>query len=136
MRLTEIGLMSARRTFASTFVWRILFHKSSHLPFTGHLSRRRQRLAPRSVLQQLCVHLVAGQLHVAHHRAADEAVLHRQHVRILLRIGDADVGQLDVQVLVDGVQGAADAVHRRGKPIERIKAVLRVMSLVDPAGVL
>ena len=38
----------------------------------------------------------------------NEAVLDREHVRVLLGIGDGDVGQLDVEVLVDRVQGAAD----------------------------
>ena len=36
------------------------------------------RLLPGGVLQQLGVDLVGRQLHVPHHRAADEAVLHRQ----------------------------------------------------------
>ena len=38
----------------------------------------------------------------------DKAVLDREHVRVLLRIGDRDVGELDVEVLVDRVEGAAD----------------------------
>ena len=38
----------------------------------------------------------------------DEAVLDREHVRVLLRVGDRDVGELDVEVLVDRVEGAAD----------------------------
>ena len=29
-------------------------------------------------------------------------------MRVLFRVGDGDVGELDVEVLVDGVEGAAD----------------------------
>lgn len=57
-------------------------------------------LFPSSVLEQLRVHLVCGQLHVPHHRASDEAVFHRQHVRIFLWICDTDICELYVQILV------------------------------------
>ena len=39
---------------------------------------------------------------------SDEAVLDGEHVWVLLRVGDGDVGELDVEVLVDRVEGAAD----------------------------
>ena len=38
----------------------------------------------------------------------DEAVLDREHVRVFLGVGDGDVRELDVEVLVDRVERAAD----------------------------
>lgn len=86
-------------------------------------SRRFRQLLARRILQQLSVDVIDGQLNVSDDTAADEAVLHGQlqandderqemnayHVRIFRRIGDADVVQLDVEVLVDRVQSATDA---------------------------
>ena len=57
--------------------------------------------ATRRILQQLGVHLRGWQLHVFDDRTPDEAILHRLHVRKLRHVLDADVQQLDVQVLVD-----------------------------------
>ena len=56
---------------------------------------------PGGVLEEVSVHLVPGQLDVPHHAPPDEAVLDAQHVRILVGVGDADVCQLNVEVLVD-----------------------------------
>lgn len=83
-------------------------------------------LPPRRVLQQVCVHGVGGELDVAHDGPPHKAVLHRQlhtpqaasvgprqetgyHVRVALLVLDTDVGQLDVEELVDGLQAATDA---------------------------
>lgn len=44
---------------------------------------------------------------IAHDGAADEDVLHRHEVRVLLRVDDADVGQFAVEELIDGVQRSA-----------------------------
>jgi len=52
------------------------------------------------VLQQLGVDLVGGKLNVPDNRTTNEAVLDAEHVRILVRIGDRNVNQLDVQILV------------------------------------
>ena len=46
------------------------------------------------VLKELGVDFVGGKLDVADDGASDEAALDREHVRILLGVGDADVGQL------------------------------------------
>lgn len=78
----------------------------AHLPRTDH------SLLARRILQQLCVHLVGGQLHISHHRAADEAVLHAQHVRIFVGICYTDVCQLYVEILIHRVQCPADTTER------------------------
>ena len=49
---------------------------------------------PGGVLKELGVDFVGGKLDVADDGASDEAALDREHVRILLGVGDADVGQL------------------------------------------
>ena len=49
---------------------------------------------PGSVLEELGVDFVGWKLDVADDGASDEAALDREHVRILLGVGDADVGQL------------------------------------------
>ena len=50
------------------------------------------------------------QVQVPDHRAPDEAVGDAEHVRVLLQLGHLDVHQLDVEVLVHGVQGTRDAL--------------------------
>ena len=69
--------------------------------FPTALLRRLGGFATRRILQQLGVHLRGWQLHVFDDRTPDEAILHRLHVRKLRHVLDADVQQLDVQVLVD-----------------------------------
>ena len=49
---------------------------------------------PGSVLEELGVDFVGWKLDVADDGASDEAALDREHVRILLGVGNADVGQL------------------------------------------
>ena len=49
---------------------------------------------PGSVLKKLSVHLVGRQLDVTNNGASNEAALDGEHVRILLGVGDTDVGQL------------------------------------------
>lgn len=45
---------------------------------------------------------------VWHHVPADEAVLDRQQMRVLLFVDHVDIVQLDVQILIDRVQRTAD----------------------------
>ena len=56
---------------------------------------------PGGVLQEVGVHLVPGQLHIAHHAATDETVLDTQHVGILVGVGHADICQLYIEVLIN-----------------------------------
>lgn len=63
---------------------------------------------PGCVLQQLRVHFVGRQLNVTNHRSSDEAVFDSQHVRVFVRIRHTDVGQFDVQILIDRMQSAAN----------------------------
>lgn len=65
--------------------------------------------SPRRILQQPPIHLRLGQDHIPHHTAPDEHVLDGRQVRVLVEVEDVDVVQLDVEVLVDGFEGAADA---------------------------
>ena len=66
------------------------------------------RLSPRRVVQQLDIDAAGGQVHVAHHAAAHKAVAHRQHVGVLGLVHHPDAVELDVEVLVHRVKGAAD----------------------------
>lgn len=50
------------------------------------------------------------QLNSPHNRSTNEAILHTQHMRIFLRIGDCDICQFDVEILIHTVQCARDAV--------------------------
>ena len=43
-----------------------------------------------------------------HNTPSDEAVLDAEHVGILVWVGHTDVCELDVEILVNGVQSAAD----------------------------
>jgi len=61
------------------------------------------------VLQERRVTLVSGQLNVPDNRPSDEAGLYREHVGILVRVCDRDVGQLNVEILVDRVECPVDA---------------------------
>ena len=47
-------------------------------------------------------------MHVPHHAAADEDVADGAEVRVPDLVEDADIVELDVEVLVDGLEGAAD----------------------------
>lgn len=62
-----------------------------------------------SVLQQPHVDLRPRQHHIAHHTATDEHVLHRRQMGVLGQVKHFDIVELDVQVLVDRFQDAADA---------------------------
>lgn len=75
----------------------------------GLLRAALEDLLAARVLEQLRVHVVRRQLHVAHDGAADEAVLHGEHVRMALRVRHRDVVELHVEVLVHRVQRSADA---------------------------
>ena len=56
---------------------------------------------PGGVLQEMGVHLVPGQLDVAHDAASDETVLDAQHVGILVGVSHADICQLYIEVLIN-----------------------------------
>ena len=56
---------------------------------------------PGGVLQEVSVHLVPGQLDVAHDAATDETVLDAQHVGILVGVGHTDICQLYIEVLIN-----------------------------------
>lgn len=47
-------------------------------------------------------------MHIPHHAASDEDVLHAAEVRVLVFVQHLDVVELDVEVLVDGFEGATD----------------------------
>ena len=47
-------------------------------------------------------------MHVPHHAAADEDIFHAAQMRILDLVEDDDVVEFDVEVLIDGFEGAAD----------------------------
>lgn len=65
------------------------------------------RRPPGRVLQQLCVYLLGRQLNVADNTAANETVADGSEVRMLVRVYHLHVVQLDVEVLVDRVESAA-----------------------------
>lgn len=123
---------------------------------TGH------SLFPGSILQQLCVHFIAGQLYVSHHRAANETIFHRsviwrrdigqcgfiiganypivrmklylQHVWVLFRIIHTDVCQFDVEILVDGMQCATNTMKDELISIFRcINAVISIKTAIRGA---
>ncbi len=47
-------------------------------------------------------------MNIAHDAAADEDILDAAEVRVAQLVEHADVVELDVEVLVDGLEGAAD----------------------------
>lgn len=97
------------------------------------LSRTCDILLSRRVLEKLGVDLVSWQLHVStidwtkisiwkqakvakflpHDRAADEAILDAEHVRVLFWVRHADVCELNVEVLIHAVQGAGNATNKK-----------------------
>ncbi len=47
-------------------------------------------------------------MHVAHDAATDKDILHAAQMRVPELVEHGDVVELDVEVLVDGLEGAAD----------------------------
>lgn len=84
-------------------------HHSSSLLLARLLLTALQNFLTASLLQQLGVNALRGKLDITNNGAANEAVFHRKHVGVALHVGDCDVGQLDVQVLINGVKDADDA---------------------------
>lgn len=70
---------------------------------------RQALTSPRSILQQPNIHLGPRQHHIAHHTPPNEHILDRRQMRVFIQIEDVDIVELDVEVLVDRFQGAADA---------------------------
>lgn len=56
----------------------------------------------------MCVDLIGWELHVPDDGSADEAVFDRDHMWKSFWIGDGDIGQLHVEILIDRVQSSAD----------------------------
>ena len=69
---------------------------------------RQELTSPRSILQQPNIHLRPRQHHIAHHTPPNEHILDRRQMRVFIQIEDVDIIKLDVEVLVDRFQGAAD----------------------------
>lgn len=67
-----------------------------------------KRTSPRSVFQESSVHLTCRQVHVSHHAASYEHILHRAQMWIFALFQHLNVVQLDVQILVDRLEGTAD----------------------------
>ena len=70
---------------------------------------RQELTSPRSILQQPNIHLRPRQHHIAHHTPPNEHILDRRQMRVFIQIEDVDIIKLDVEVLVDRFQSAADA---------------------------
>jgi hypothetical protein len=66
-------------------------------------------LPPRSILQQPNINLRPRQHDIAHDTPTNKHVLHRRQMWVLVQIEHVDIIELDVQVLVDGFEGTADA---------------------------
>lgn len=62
--------------------------------------------SPRSILKQGDVHSAGGQVDVADDGAADKHILDGAEMRVAQLFVDRDVIQLDVEVLVDRLEGA------------------------------
>jgi hypothetical protein len=82
----------------------VLFHLLSFSPLFGP-----NRLSPTCILQQAPIDLRRRQMHIAHDTAADEDVLDGRQVRVFELVQYGDIVELDVQVLIDGLEGAVDA---------------------------
>ena len=63
---------------------------------------------PGAVVQELLVDAFDRELNVPNHAAADEAILDREQVGVELAVGDRDVVELDVEVLVYRVHPSCD----------------------------
>ena len=88
-------------------------------------------LAAGGVVQDVHVHGLSRQLHVAHHAASDEAVAHALHVWKARLVHHVRVLELDVQVLADQTPGSAPArAACRGRG-ERAHLVDRVQCAYD-----
>ena len=47
-------------------------------------------------------------MHIPHHASPDEDVLHAAQMRVFQIVEHGDVVEFDIEVLVDGFEGAAD----------------------------
>lgn len=65
--------------------------------------------SPRRILQKPNIDLRPRQHNIAHHTTTDKHVLHGGQMRVFIQIQNVDIIQLNVQVLVDGFESAADA---------------------------
>lgn len=77
VRLKKVSHIGSTKKTLSLRKWVNLFdfwnctHGAVRLAGAGH------SFLPGGILQQLCVHLITGQLHVPHNRSTNEAILHR-----------------------------------------------------------
>ena len=83
----------------------LLFYHSSSPTALGP---PRTSLPPRRILQQPLVHPRRIQIHISHDAAPDEDIAYRRQVRVLRFVEHGDVVEFDVEVLVAGLEGAAD----------------------------
>lgn len=75
---------------------------------TNGLALLRKGLSPCRVLEQRGVDGVCRQMHVPHNAAADENVAHSTEMRVVCFVERRNVVELEVEVLVDGFERAAD----------------------------
>lgn len=69
----------------------------------------KKHTSPRRILQKPNVHLRPRQHNIPHHTTTNKHILYGRQVRVFIQIQDVHIVQLNVQVLVDGFEGAADA---------------------------
>lgn len=62
----------------------------------------------RSVLEQLEVDGILGQMDVTHHGTTDETVLHTGQMGVGLLVQHLDIPKLDVQILINTAQSPLD----------------------------
>lgn len=67
-----------------------------------------RRFPSAGILKQSSIDLTGRQMYVSHNRTSDEDILDAAEVGVFELVEHGDVVELDVEVLVDGFQGAAD----------------------------
>jgi hypothetical protein len=94
---------------------------------------------PRRVLQQLRVDVCSRQLDVPHDAASYEAVVDGDEVGMLVGVRDLHVVELDVEVLVDGVQRTTQRqivlqLHHYGLTHQRLEKVKELLEEIREGG--
>lgn len=103
-------IIEGRRTHFSTHrIASHLSHFTSHAVPSTPFSLLCGGLPATGVLQQRAIDLVRREVDVSDDGAADEDVLDGAQVRVLQLVQNHHVVEFDVQILVDGLEGAADA---------------------------
>ena len=86
----------------------LLPFQSKSIDQSPPLPSRRRCLPPTRILEQPSINLTCRQMHVSDHRTSNEDVLDAAEVGVFQLVEDGDVVEFDVEVLVDGFEGAAD----------------------------